>query len=215
MSSPTDLEVSTSEIVKRRLIGLLVLVLLVFGLSVLLRGLGAPSVGEANLQTVVVPLGGSELPTADATAVLAESASPDVEEPLPAAPARAVTEPSVDQQAEPGPDPKPTQRKSETSKAVEAPPKAVEKEKTVTSPAPKKSRWYILLGSFSDAANANALAQRARGAGFSVDVSRIQSGGSTLNRVRAGPFKSESEAQSARATLIVEGLTGAKLQRDP
>lgn len=215
MSSPTDLEVSTSEIIKRRLVGLLVLVLLVFGLSVLLREIGVSSVGEANLQTVVVPLGGGELPAADATAVLAEPASTDVDEPLPAAPTPAVTEPSVEQQAEPGPDPKPTQRRPETTKAVDAPQKPVEREKTATSPAPKKSRWYILLGSFSDAANANALAQRARGAGFSADVSRIQSGGSTLNRVRAGPFKSESEAQSARATLIVEGLTGAKLQRDP
>jgi cell division septation protein DedD len=213
MSSPTEPEVSTAEIIKRRLLGLLVLLAVVFGLSVLLRGLGGPTADESKLQTVVVPLGGSELPAADTATILAapepEEAVAEADAPTEPAPPVAVAPAPISKPAASAPLPRPTKPAAVTPK---------EKEKSVASTsesAKKKNRWYILLGSFSDAANARALAQRAKSAGFSVDVSRIQTGGSTLNRVRVGPFKNESEAQSARATLIVEGLTGAKLQKEP
>lgn len=218
MSSPTDTEVSTAEIVKRRLLGLLVLLALVFGLSVLLRGLGGPTADENKLQTVVVPLGTSELPATDTARVLA---APEPEESVAEG---SPTETAPPATVAPTPVSKPAASLSTAPKLVPpkpAKPAAVtpkEKEKSTAATsesAKKKNRWYILLGSFSDAANARVLAQRAKSAGFSVDVSRIQTGGSTLNRVRVGPFKSESEAQSARATLIVEGLTGAKLQKEP
>lgn len=217
MSSPTEPEISTAEIIKRRLLGLLVLLAVVFGLSVLLRGLGGPTADESKLQTVVVPLGGSELPATDTATILAAPEPEEVvaEDPPtePASPA-AVAPAPISKPAASAPVPKLAPPKP--AKPPAATPKEKEKSTASTSEsAKKKNRWYILLGSFSDAANARALAQRAKSAGFSVDVSRIQTGGSTLNRVRVGPFKSESEAQSARATLIVEGLTGAKLQKEP
>lgn len=207
MSNPTDLEVSTAEIIKRRLIGLLVLVVVVFGLS-MLRRLGGSSADESRLQTVVIPLGGNELPAAD-TALAGPGPAAVADAPA-AAP---VTTPRPDIPVESAPVPKLTEPKP--AKSATAAPRGKEKEREPASQIPKKNHWYILLGSFSDAANARALAQRAKSAGFSTEVSRIQSGGGTLNRVRAGPFKSESEAQSARATLIVEGLTSAKLQKEP
>lgn len=218
MSSPENTEVSTADLIKRRLVGLLVLLALVFSLSVLLRGLGSPSVDESGLQTVVVPLTGGDAPAADTAAVLAAPEPEAVaEEPAPTeSPTESISEAAQPTSSVPQ---VPTVKPARPTPAAAAPSAAESKPaKKPSVPTPetgKKQRWFIVLGSFSDAANARALAQRAKAAGFSTDISRIQSGGTSLNRVRVGPFKNEAEAQSARATLIVEGLTGAKLQREP
>ena len=218
MSNPPDTEVTTADLVKRRLVGLLVLLATVFALSVLLRGLGSPGPEDSSLQTVVVPLGGGETPTSDTAAVLAApEPEPDVvadESPRETAPKDVVPEPEKSPAAIAQEPPRKLAPPKPAAPAVVAPKETKKSVASASEPA-KKQRWFITLGSFSDAANAKALAQRAKAAGFSADVSRIQSGGNSLNRVRVGPFKSESEAQSARATLIVEGLTGAKLQKEP
>lgn len=208
MALTPDQPPSTGEVIHRRLIGLMVLLCVVFLLSLLLRGLGGRKpVGDEGLQTVVVPLGDAAPPAA---VPLAETTT-----------ARA----SLSQEPDNGPDKGP-ELPADTVAAgpPEAPPPAVEKRAERVSEAPRiksptpepraAGRWYVLLGAFSDANNARALAQRARQAGLKVEVSRIASGESSLHRVRAGPYKTEAEGQSARATLIVEGLTTARLSRE-
>ncbi|ROH85642.1 SPOR domain-containing protein [Stagnimonas aquatica] len=222
MGTPTDPEVSTADLVKRRLVGLLVLLATVFALSVLLRSLGAPATDDSGLQTVVVPLGsGESLTTETATALAAPEPESEAVTDAPAretVPSVAVAEEAeqaatTSAQSPPGKLPAPP--KPVIAPAAAVAPKESKKPVAADNESAKKQRWFITLGSFSDAANAKALAQRAKAAGFSAEIGRVQSGGNTLNRVRIGPFKSESEAQSARATLIVEGLTGAKLQKEP
>lgn len=214
----------TSFVLKRRLLGLLVLLLFLFLLSVLLRGLGQPRESqEDGLQTVVVPLGSGELPPA--------VASPEPEAPV----EEAASEPPAEPAAAPAPEPEPIRelppapaREAAPKPAPTPPPskpakpvaeKPVAKTPPVTAPTAKTpvgpARWYIVLGSFSDAANAKALALRARQSGFKAEVLPMKSGRSSLNRVRVGPFKTEAEGQGARATLIVEGMTGAKLVKEP
>lgn len=210
-------ELSTSAVIRQRLVGLAVLLVAVFVLSVLLRSLGGPrAVDEAGLQTVVVPLGsGSELPVA--AAVLPE-------EPTPAAPA---PEP-VEVSSEPAPADSPTEAPPAIKKQVPAPqprpsvataapkPESTAPARAAKPPAaPAQTRWYVVLGSFSDAANAKALVLRARRAGVPAESQPQRVSGGVRVRVRAGPFKGEREAQSARATLIVEGMTSARVVKEP
>lgn len=212
MSTRPASELTTSELIQRRLVGLLVLLLIVFLLSVLLRLIGhrtAPQ--DKGLQTVVVPLGSAEPPQpvveAEAAVVAAEPAAE--------APPAEVPPPVVEK-----PEAEPPPAQASTPKAP--PPVAQRPESRPAPPSPRPSDkpaspggWYVVLGTFSDAANAKALVLRAKQSGFPAGTVPVRVGGSTLTRVRVGPFKSEREGQSARATLIVEGMTGAKLIREP
>ncbi|MDP3857336.1 MAG: SPOR domain-containing protein [Stagnimonas sp.] len=208
MSASLTPEASAVPVLQRRLVGLLVLLLFVFLLSVLLRGLGQVKTDQdEGLQTVVVPLGATELPAAVApepasTAVEAEPSVPRpdplaaVEEPAPTAPL-------------PPPTPTPT---------VISPPKPAASRVPSAASPPKPAlaaRWYVVLGTFSDAGNAKALVMRVRQSGFRAEAVPMRTGAGTLSRVRAGPFRNEAEGQGARASLIVEGMTGAKLVKEP
>jgi cell division septation protein DedD len=214
MSVHPDNTPSTAEIVQRRLVGLAVLLVLVFLLSWLLRGLGGSgTVDEEGLQTVVVPLGGSTAPLAPLPEEGEVSAEPE--------PAT-TREPTVDATVPPAADTRPSSTIAAAPPPRPAAPASPPAGPAAEAPAPRTSspagkpvvRWYVLLGAFGDANNAKALAQRGRQAGLKMEVSRLTSGGSTLHRVRAGPYSSEREGQSARAQLIVEGLTTAKLVKE-
>ena len=74
-------------------------------------------------------------------------------------------------------------------------------------PKPAAGPWFVVVGAYKDPLAAKAIANRAKLAGFNADVVSVRSGNEQLQRVRAGPFASVAEAESARATLIVEGLT--------
>jgi len=226
--SPASEPLPTSFVLKRRLIGLLVLLLFLFLLSVLLRGLGQPRENrEDGLQTVVVPLGNSELPPVVAAPEPEAPADESASEPEPPAEIASAAAPEAEPiRSAPAPAPAPAKESAPKPAADPVPAKPVKPaaEKPVakvTPPAPPPkapaaaARWYVVLGSFSDAANAKALALRARQSGFKAEVLPMKSGASTLNRVRVGPFKSDTEGNSARATLIVEGMTGAKLVKEP
>ena len=214
-------ELTTSAVIRQRLVGLVVLLTTVFLLSMLLRGLGGPrAVDEEGLQTVVVPLGArSELPVVAANPV-EERAAP--------APAAGVIDPAPEAGPDPDPDPTglapaaPMQMPETVAPRPVAPVPAQKKSETATAPrAPKTppsqavARWYVVLGSFSDAGNAKALALRARRAGVPAESQPQRVSGALRVRVRAGPFKSEREAQAARASLIVEGMTSARVSKEP
>ncbi len=210
-SSAPDLR----AIVQRRLIGLAVLLLAVFLLSLLLRT--RPAAPDA-LPSVVIPLGAGNVQP-----VPPEAAGPvptlDVPEPSrPAAPAAVAPEPAplaerteakpkpVEPVISSPPKPKPTVPAVATPKPkVEKPPApkpAAEKPKAAAAP-----RWYVAVGAYKDPTAAQAIANRIKLSGFRADTVPVTTNGNRLNRVRAGPFASRAEAESARATLIVEGLT--------
>lgn len=64
----------------------------------------------------------------------------------------------------------------------------------VASPA-KPGGWAVQLAAVSDQADANALRDKLRAAGFDGFVDSVQSGGKTLWRVRAGPQTERADAQ--------------------
>ena len=78
----------------------------------------------------------------------------------------------------------------------------------VTTPSDPLVRWVVQVGSFSSADNADNLVERLRGEGLSAYKETVTSGGSTIYRVRAGPFVERDEA------IRVNGLVSERLSLD-
>lgn len=101
-------------------------------------------------------------------------------------------EPQPERQPEPEPEPEP---KSAAAPAAQPSPAA-------------ESLWAVQLGSFSNEENAEGLAADLRDQGFAAFLSRVQSGGRTLHRVRVGPQGSRDEAEKVAAALAKAGQKG-------
>jgi len=69
-------------------------------------------------------------------------------------------------------------------------------------------RWVVQVGSFSAAGNAEKLVERLRAEGLSAYQEAVSSSGSTIYRVRVGPFLERDEA------IRVDGLVGERLSLD-
>jgi DedD protein len=78
----------------------------------------------------------------------------------------------------------------------------------VSTPSDPLVRWVVQLGSFSSSANAEKLVERARAEGFSAYEEEISSSGTTIHRVRVGPFLERDEA------IRVDGLIAERLSLD-
>ena len=72
----------------------------------------------------------------------------------------------------------------------------------VTSPSDPLVRWVVQVGSFSSATNADNLVARLRTETLSAYKEQVNSGGSTIYRVRVGPFLERDEA--IRAERLVQ-----------
>jgi len=64
----------------------------------------------------------------------------------------------------------------------------------VTSPSDPLVRWVVQVGSFSSSDNADKLVERLRGDGLSAYKEAVSSSGSTIYRVRVGPYVEREEA---------------------
>lgn len=69
-----------------------------------------------------------------------------------------------------------------------------EKASPVTQPSDPLVRWVVQVGSFSSAANADNLVGRLKLEGLSAYKEAVSSGGSTVYRVRVGPYVERDEA---------------------
>ncbi len=74
-----------------------------------------------------------------------------------------------------------------------------------TAPSDPLVRWVVQLGSFSSLANADRLVERVRAEGLSAYREAVTSSGSTIYRVRVGPFIERDEAIRVDA-LVAERL---------
>lgn len=68
--------------------------------------------------------------------------------------------------------------------------------------------WAVQLGSFSDQQNAERLAAELRKQGFAAFLSQTRSGSRQLHRVRIGPQKDRSSAESVATKLKAAGHDG-------
>lgn len=78
-------------------------------------------------------------------------------------------------------------------KADPAPPKA--------APAASSVGFAVQMGAFASEAEANALRDRLRAAGYSTLVQPVRTDKGTLNRVRVGPVSTRAEAEQLKARL--------------
>lgn len=71
----------------------------------------------------------------------------------------------------------------------------------VTQPSDPLVRWVVQVGSFSSSANADSLVARLRLEGMSAYREAVTSSGSTIYRVRVGPFVEREQALVADETI--------------
>lgn len=212
MSAPAASTTSGKALIQQRLVGLAVLLGLAFLLSLVVSQ-GSRRARSEALQPVVIPLG--------ATAP-SEAPAPSLEEPeLASSGSQGASRPErIAEPATPPAAAKPTLKPAPSKNAPSAP--VAKPEVIVPKPVPAPAKpapakpatarpaagpWFVVVGAYKDPLAAKAIANRAKLAGFKTEVVPVKSGNEQLQRVRAGPFASLAEAESARATLIVEGLT--------
>lgn len=149
------------------------------------------------------PSGGGSTAAAEETrAAERDTAAP---EPAAARAPAAASEPQPEPQSEPQSEPE-----SESGPEPEPGP---QDEVEITPPEPQQpaaagSLWAVQLGSFSNEENAEGLAADLRDDGFAAFLSRVESGGRTLHRVRVGPQGSREEAEKVAAALAKAGQRG-------
>lgn len=77
------------------------------------------------------------------------------------------------------------------------------------APAAAQVGFAVQLGAFGQAAEATALRDKVRAAGFSAFIEPVPTAKGTLNRVRVGPVASRAEAERLRAELAARvGVAG-------
>ncbi|MES5814917.1 SPOR domain-containing protein [Pseudoxanthomonas sp. Soil82] len=85
--------------------------------------------------------------------------------------------------------------------AAAAPAAAAKAEPAAPAPAASGVGFAVQMGAFASTAEANALRDRLRAAGFSAIVQPVRTDKGTLNRVRVGPVSTRAEADQLKARL--------------
>jgi DedD protein len=199
---------------KKRLIGAAILIVLAaIFLPMFLGGppqsdptgttlpLDIPPAPDRDVAQVTLPLPVATQPDPDRIAAVDTSQLP-----VPAAPATPSPEPVPAQPeavpapadtAPPAPDPAPaTAPPAATTPAASAP------AATGLPATSADGRFWVALGSYGQAANADRVAAAARAASIQVDRSTVNTGGRELIRLRAGPWTTRAQAEQARQQLI-------------
>ena len=160
--------------------------------------------GDVNAQVVTLD--------AEATAPAANPPAPSASTAaaVPATPA-VTTQALPPEPAKPAPKPAPTESKPVATtpaepKPVTPPPvtkpvATAPKPTEASKPAASDTGFAVQLGAFSNAADANALRDRARGAGFSAFVEQVRTDKGTLSRVRVGPVANRADADRLKAQV--------------
>jgi cell division septation protein DedD len=107
------------------------------------------------------------------------------------------------------PAPKPVVAKPETVAAAAAKPPTVVNTAATSKPAASDTGFAVQLAAFSKAADANALRDKLRAAGFSAFTEAVSTDKGTLTRVRVGPVLNRAEADQLKAQVKSKvGLDG-------
>lgn len=96
------------------------------------------------------------------------------------------------------PAPKPAPKPAAPAAAA---PAASRPEPAAPAPAASGVGFAVQMGAFASTAEANALRDRLRAAGFSAIVQPVRTDKGTLNRVRVGPVSTRAEADQLKARL--------------
>lgn len=153
---------------------------------------------DVNAQVIALDAGADAAPAA-ASATARPAPAPAVVPAANPAVAKATPEPTAPVEAKPTPRP--------AAASVE-PPKVAPATPAAATPAPRPSAaaasdvgFAVQLGAFASQAEAHALRDRLRAAGFSAIVQPVPTAKGTLNRVRVGPVATRAEAEQLKSRL--------------
>lgn len=161
---------------------------------------------DVNAQVVVLNADAATAPEAVAsTPAAAPPPAPVRTETLPPEPAKPV---AAAPKPESKPAPKPEAPKPAPAKPVAVTPAPAAAPKP-TVPAASSVGFAVQLGAFGQAADANALRDKVRAAGFSAFVEQVRTDSGVLNRVRVGPVASRADAEQLKAQVAAKvGIAG-------
>ncbi|GAB3514550.1 SPOR domain-containing protein [Pseudoxanthomonas daejeonensis] len=166
---------------------------------------------DVNAQVIALDAGGDTASPAPAVAAAAPATPGPTPQPAGSSQASAVApapavrteplppEPAASRPATPPVTPKP----AASAQAQPATPKpaATAPAPSPAAPAAAEVGFAVQMGAFANAADANALRDRLRAAGFSAIVQPVRTDKGTLSRVRVGPVASRAEADQLKARL--------------
>ncbi len=181
---------------KERIIGATVLV--IFAVLIVPVFLDGPSTDTGMTRELVALPGQSNQSTRQQTIVLTR----DRTEPVPQASRPKVQAETATKVMKESPAPAASQTVA-TEKPAESKPAATQ---PVTASA--TGMWAVQMGSFSSKANAERLAADLRKDGFAAFLSQLKTSSGELHRVRIGPQKDRSSAESIAAQLDKAGHKG-------
>jgi cell division septation protein DedD len=148
---------------------------------------GATAATSAPAPTASTAVASQAAATAPAPATRTEALPPEPAAAKPATPA-ATSRPTTAQQPPP----------AATKPAIPPPATAAS---APLAPAASGVGFAVQMGAFASAADANALRDRLRAAGFSAIVQPVRTDKGTLSRVRVGPVANRAEAEQLKARL--------------
>ena len=153
---------------------------------------------DVNAQVIALDAGADAAPAA-ASATARPAPAPAV---VPAAnPAVAKATPKPTAPVEAKPTPRPAAASVEPPKVAPATPAAATPAPRPSAPAASDVGFAVQLGAFASLAEAHALRDRLRAAGFSAIVQPVPTAKGTLNRVRVGPVATRAEAEQLKSRL--------------
>lgn len=162
------------------------------------RGLYGNSNGQTPPPGDTIP--GLTLPPANLPSISSKPAAPDALGDLIATLPAMGTEPARQPEARTTAPAAPSTPAPATSKPAPAAPPTAAKPATTSTP------YYLQAGAFRNNADAEAMKARLLMLGFNASVQSAQVNGSTVNRVRLGPFKGIDEMNRARSRLAEEKI---------
>ncbi len=153
---------------------------------------------DVNAQVIALDAGADAAPAA-ASATARPAPAPAVVPAATPAVAKATPEPTAPVEAKPTP--RPAAASVEPPKVAPATPAAATPAPRPSAPAASDVGFAVQLGAFASQAEAHALRDRLRAAGFSAIVQPVPTAKGTLNRVRVGPVATRAEAEQLKSRL--------------
>ena len=141
----------------------------------------------------------------------ATAPAPAQTRPLQETPPAAAAPPPAPAPAPRAAEPKPVAAPAPASAKAESKAARVEPKPAVAPSAPAASGvgFAVQLGAFAQAADANAMRDKVRAAGFSAFVEQVRTDKGVLHRVRVGPVASRAEADQLKAQVAARvGVAG-------
>ncbi|WP_313348543.1 SPOR domain-containing protein [Stenotrophomonas sp.] len=154
---------------------------------------------DSAVAAAPTPASASTPTPAASSASAASAAAPVKTEALPPEPVAAAKPAPKPDAPKPEPKPEPKPAPTTAAKPVDVP----------AAPAASSVGFAVQLGAFGQAAEANALRDKVRAAGFSAFVEQVRTDKGTLNRVRVGPVANRAEAENLKAQVASKvGVAG-------